>query len=223
MTWQIPRRWRWCLAAIPLLAGCETIPLQRPIETPLLTPITVERGASHPVGFQRVAIRIAPGTPVGAFHEGLLRVPQYPLTWQGQVTAVSEQLNAIATEELKGAGYEVVGGPSGLFEVAEREKVRFLIGGVIANLAFNTYGILAGNKSDASVVVQWEIMDAGPRQVVLTRTSSGAGSTGGQSAAALLVAFRNAFRTFLADRSVAELLTKRVPARPAEPQDPHIY
>ena len=66
----------------------------------------------------------------------------------------------------KRLGIKYVGGDNDLFGEDDSWKARFLIGGRIIKLGFNTFGPLAGKYSESIYTVAWEVYDKQQRRTI---------------------------------------------------------
>lgn len=164
-----------------------------------LTPIALGPEGSAPITFTRLIIRVPSGTEVGAHHDGLLKVPQFRHTWLSNITVASDEFKIVASEHLKSRGYTVLGGDNLLFGRDESSKAEYQLGGTVQSLRYNTYGRLAGNYSESSLSIEWQVYDAFSEQIVRTVTTSGFGKQSGIGSACIQSAFRSALDNLLAD------------------------
>ncbi len=170
-----------------------------------LRPIKV--GSSSPIAFKKVLLRIPAGTIIGYHHDGLLKLRKYSYYSQSTISAGSEEFNMAANEELKSVGYKVVGDAAALFDEREEWKARFLLGGSILQMIYNSYAPLAGNYSDCSISVKWELMDKTRRRVVYESNTSGYFRMSEQGTGVIYISFRLAFRKLLADSKFVNMVT----------------
>lgn len=188
------------VALLCLAQGCATT-------GPRITQLTIiELGpeGSAPVTFTRLIIRVPSGTQVGAHHDGLLKVPQYRHTWLSNLTVGSDEFKIIASEHLKSRGYTVLGGDNLLFGRDESAKAEYQLGGTVQSLGYNTYAPLAGNYSEATLSIEWQLYDAFSEKVVQTVTTSGYGRQSGIGSACIQSAFRSALDNLLASGQFVE-------------------
>lgn len=145
---------------------------------------------------------------VGAHYEGLLKVRQFYIdlspstmnTWAGWMRDFGRQ-------ELEAAGYRLKV-PSSLFSQFEKyDGVRYALAGRPVMLRNDTYGSLAGNKTESAVQIAWEVLDVRSRAVVYRMESSGEAVTAGNSGDAVAAAFRAAVRRLLASSAFVDALT----------------
>ena len=175
-----------------------------------LTPIEVGPEGSAPITFTRLIFRIPSGTQVGAHHDGLLKVPQFRHTWLANITVGSDEFKIVASEHLKSRGYTVLGGDNLLFGRDQSTKAEYQLGGIVQSLTYNTYAPLAGNYSEATLSIEWQLYDAFRETVVLTVTTSGYGKQSGIGSACVQSAFRSALDNLLANAQFVQSV-KRSP------------
>ncbi len=164
-----------------------------------LTPIELGPEGSAPLTFTRLIIRVPSGTQVGAHHDGLLKVPQFRYTWLSNITVGSDEFKIVASEHLKSRGYTVLGGDNLLFGRDESAKAEYQLGGSVQSLGYNTFAPLAGDYSEATLSIEWQLYDSFSEQVVQTVTTSGYGRQSGIGSACILSAFRSALDNLLAN------------------------
>lgn len=173
-------------------------------------PIRVRQEETTPISFQKVLIKIPPGKLLGSHHDGLARVPQFRYYWQTSVLIGDAQLNQIVCDELRNAGYSVVGEPISVFESSDEWMARFLLGGTVLDALYSTYAPLAGNFSKSSLTIKWELMDKSLRKVIYDKTTSGTAAVKGVGIGAAFEAFRDSIRKLLSEKEFSAFLTKKV-------------
>jgi S1-C subfamily serine protease len=172
-------------------------------------PIQVSPEETTPISFQKVLIKIPPGKLLGSHHDGLARVPQFRYYWQTSVLVGDAQLNQIACDELRNAGYSVVGEPISVFESGDEWKARFLLGGTVLDALYSTYARLAGNFSKASLTIKWELMDKSLRKVIYEKTTNGTAVVKGVGIGAAFEAFKDSIRKLLSEEEFSVILAKK--------------
>ena len=178
---------------------------------------------SAPIAFKKVLIKIPVGTVIGYHHDGLARIRQFPYYWEKSVVVLGEEVNQIANEELRKAGYSVPSKTVTVFESSGDEswKAKFLLGGTISSINYHTYAPLAGNFSRGKISVEWEVFDIDLRRVVYKATTYGSGVAKGIGLGAAYEAFRDAIRNFLAEKEFHALLTKKEEPITSKIESPH--
>jgi len=164
-----------------------------------VTPITLGPEGSAPITFTRLVIRIPSGTEIGGHHDGLLKIRHYGHIWLSNIAVASDEFKIVASEHLKSRGYSVLGGDNLLFGKDESAKAEYQLGGTITTLTYNTFAPLAGNFSESSLSIEWQLYDAFQKKVVYTSTTSGFGTQGGVGSACIQTAFRSVLDNLLAD------------------------
>lgn len=150
-------------------------------------------------GVAKIKSTLMQGDRIGAHYDGLLKIKQYNHLATGQVSEQAEsKYVSIITEELKRAGYDVIE-PLDLFGDDQTWKARFLFGGAIVSATVNTYGSLAGNYSESSVSVEWQLFDKEFRKILYKATSLGSTKISGNDREVIFEAFRASFRNLLAN------------------------
>ncbi len=161
-------------------------------------PIALGTAGSAPLAFTRVVIRIPSGTEVGAHYYGLMKEKEYPYTWATNLTVASDEFRVIALEQLRNHGYHVMGGDNLLFGDDESAKAEYQLGGTLTQLTVNTFAKIAGNYSEASIVVEWQLYDALLRQVVFSRATQGYAKRHGTDSPVIQDPFRSALTNLMA-------------------------
>ena len=177
-----------------------------------LTPIAIGPEGSKPIAFTRLIIRVPSGTEIGAHHDKLLKVSMFQYVWQSNITVASDEFKIFASEQLKSRGYRVLGGDNLLFGKDESAKAEYQLGGTVPSLLFNTYAPLAGNYSESTITIEWQLFDALREQVVFTATTNGYGKQSGKGTACILTAFRSALDNLLANTEFVNKV-KKVPGK----------
>lgn len=93
----------------------------------------------------------------------------------------------------------MLGGDNLLFGRDESSKAEYQLGGTVQSVAYNTYTPLAGNYSESSLAIEWQVYDAFREQVVYIATTNGYGTQSGIGSACIYSAFRSALDNLLAD------------------------
>lgn len=173
-----------------------------------LSPIVIGPEGSAPISFTRLIIRVPSGTRVGAHHNGWLKVPQFSYVWLSNITVGSDEFKIVASEHLKARGYTVMGGDNLLFGRDESAKAEYQLGGTVYSLVYNTYAPLAGDYSEATLSIEWQLYDSIRKQVVMTVATSGYGKQSGIGSACIQFAFRSALDNLLAKREFVDFVTR---------------
>lgn len=181
------------LVGCAFLAGCGSpTALEKRASLQSVTPVHVE--GSKPLGFYRVVFRVESGKAVGAYHDGLARIPYFEHRWQAGVSIGSDEFKIAASEELRSIGYSILGAENLLFGEDDSAKARYQLGGLIDDIQYNTYAPLAGDFSEANVSVEWQLRDSLRDETILTSRSEGYAKEHGITPAVVLSAFRAALR-----------------------------
>lgn len=197
------------LASLSLLflSACTTpMAMQTRAARSELEPVHVED--SKPVAFHRVIFKVDPGQAIGGHHDGMLRIRYMTYHWQSGVSVGSDEFKLVASEELRNFGYSVLGAENILFGEDDSAKARYQLGGTINDIAYNSYAPLAGGFSEASIQVEWQLFDALTKDVVFSSSSEGYGKQSGTAVGVIQLAFRNAIRHLMADKSFVQILAK---------------
>lgn len=177
------------------------VPSQKMEIIPPEQPIIVDYESTANISFKRIIFQIPPGTQIGAAYEGLANVKRQNYYWQTSISIGHEIFNEIANEELRNAGYNVIGGEKLLFDINEAWKANFLLGARIIDLKFNTYSSVSWENAEGSLTVEWELYNKNKREVIFRKRTFGAAkseeTTGTEC---LFTAFRIAISDLLADR-----------------------
>ncbi len=194
-----PSRTLFMMAALVCTISCASAPTGELITstTPVGGPLpaaTTDTIAFLGVEFPSV------GSHLGFHHDGLLKVRQYSiyLTTDLQVRW-AQGLRDQGTDILRSAGYRLQSISPLFAQVQSYEGVRHAVAGRITALSVNTFGALAGGKTEVTLSIDWEVLDLASRDVVYRRESTGDAAVGGTSGAAVNHAFQAAFLTVLQD------------------------
>ncbi len=151
-------------------ASAETMPAPPP-PPPEPTPINLAPGGSRPVSFQRVIFNIEPGTTIGKFYWGPLKLEKD--TFKAPSLKVgSEDYALIARDELRKAGYSLLGGENLVFGNDESAKARYQLGAQITGMRLDAYGGISfwsGKRSlsiDGGMTADWQVYDTFTRAIV---------------------------------------------------------
>ena len=190
--------------AVLTLFGCASILPSVPTSQPL----EIGPEGSVPITFTRLIIRVPSGTQVGAHHDGLLQVPKFYHHWQSNIAVASDEYKIVASEHLKSRGYAVMGGDNLLFGKDESAKAQYQLGGTVQTLQYNTYAPLAGNYSESTLTIEWQLYDVFRELVVHKGTTQGYGRQQGIGSACIQTAFLSSLDNLLADSNFVSLLRK---------------
>ena len=211
------------LVLFPLLfTSCTTPPAAEIKPTPEIfvtsaTPLHVEGKDYDIVSFAKVLIQIPPGAPIGRVAMQGLPTRDIPFNGEG-VREASVNYNMVALDELRSAGYRVLGGESLLFSQDESAKARYTVGGTIRKMFFVIYGnFWWGVSNDAPVEagmdVEWQVFDTRSRKICYTHTTRGYTKQTGTFNQAMQESFKLAFRSLLAETAfTASVACNKSPA-----------
>jgi len=203
------------LALIVVLAisGCAAPVSMTTIARSTHQPIAVVLDSVQVIGVASIRSALTPGSELGGHYDGLLHIRKETYFAQGVISdAMESAYKRTVEEELRTAGYPTPksAGTSVFGEEADESwKAQFLVGGTITQAHLDTYAPLAGNKTEASCTVRWEVLDRRSRQVVYTATTSGSALSPGVNADALSGALRSSFREVLADPHLVAAVSSR--------------
>jgi S1-C subfamily serine protease len=175
-----------------------------------LVPIQIGAEGSAPITFTRLIIRVPSGTSVGAHFEGWIKLPKFKYIWQSNLTIASDEFRVVASEHLKSRGYTIMGGDGLLFGKDEPSKAEYQLGGMMQSLFYNSFGPDAGNYSESSVTIEWQVYNVYQTQVVYTTTTKGYGKQSGVGSVCIQGAFRSALDNLLADAGFVATVRKSV-------------
>jgi len=149
------------------------------------------------------------GSPVGGHYDGLLKVYQGPVRiTTATVASWSQWTGQIGQAAFTQAGYPIRALSPAFSQLQSYSGVHFAIAAKASSVRVDTYGRLAGDNTQASITVTWELFDARSRSVIYTAMTAGDARTAGQSGDAIADAFRMALASFLADESLVSALQK---------------
>ncbi|MBD3615379.1 MAG: serine protease [Gracilimonas sp.] len=159
-------------AVLSVFTGCATTTqLEKASQKRKIEPIEVEDSES--ISFHRVIFKVPRGKKLGNHHDGIARVKYQDYTWRSGVSIGSDEFKISANEELLYYGYSVPDGGDMLFTSDNTAKARYQIGAEILDISYNTYAPLAGDFSEASVNVSWQIYDSFNEKVVMRYEDTG--------------------------------------------------
>lgn len=171
---------------------------------PSVVPIVVDFENTAGISFTRVVFQAPPGTTIGAAHKGWEKTK---ILWRTSISVGDELFNEVANEELREAGYQVIGSERLLFNSNEQWKAQFLLGARITDIKYNTYDNFDSEKNKTILSVKWELFDKSIREVVFRKQTYGdAEVTESLGTESIFMAFRYALRQLLADESFVSKL-----------------
>ena len=200
------------IAMAPHLSACAAGRAAQMAPVGVANPIHVAEGGTHTIGFARLLVRVPAGTTIGHHHDGLAKVRQYPHRWDATVSVASQEFSLVAADVLRDLGYNVLGGERGVFARDDSPRARFQLGGTVSELAYDTYGSLAGNYEEAVLGVTWELLDTVRDSVVFRRQTRGHSSRRLGEGSVVEPAFADALRRLLSEERFVALLTAGVDA-----------
>ncbi|MBI2813166.1 MAG: trypsin-like peptidase domain-containing protein [Opitutae bacterium] len=221
------------LVAVIFLTGCETTDNPRPAtakpaaatgtatakdggntmvaQPPAPSPISLAPGGSRPVSFQRVIFNIEPGTAIGKFYWGPLKLEKDTLK-APSLKVGSEDFALIARDELRKANYSLLGGENLVFGSDESAKARYQLGAQVTGMKLDVYGSMnfwSGKQSvsvDGGMTADWQVYDTFTRSVIYTeKTVIDLKSTGGGQNE-IFTMFRKSIRALLASEKFAAFM-----------------
>jgi serine protease Do len=201
-----------------LMAGAVMAAHPADAQSTASSPTVTALNQSRSVQLSKLITRIKRGTPVGVHGWGIC-VFKYKLSWKtGTKDIEDERFDAVFRDEVKAAGFRVVGDPSSLFVEKEANSADYLIGGAIDRMDFNVchpngvggYGDLEMSRGTASIDVEWQLYSQLKRRVVATIKTTGTATrtknAAGGAFAPVFDAFADAVRQLVHnDRVMASL------------------
>jgi S1-C subfamily serine protease len=121
----------------------------------------------------------------------------------------SDEFKIIASEQLRACGYDVLGGDNLLFGDDRSSRAEYQLGGTATGMTYDTYAPLAGDCTDASLTVEWQLYDSLMKEVVLTQTTEGYARRSGVSGAAMQGAFGAALNELMARQAFVDVVSRR--------------
>jgi S1-C subfamily serine protease len=193
--------------AFGFLCGCAGPP--PPPHLPHLPEVAMRHvNGSQPIAFQRVVCDVPPGTAVGKYYAGVYRTPRLTFFQRGGVVPDAAFLSKELNGELRDSGFDVVGPQNTLFVDDTALKARFQLGGTILAYTQNVYDQSAGNCTQSSVEVEWQLFDSFAKKVILKHTTAGQSSLPNPAQGPVAQAMRNSLRSLIADSDLALLVAK---------------
>ncbi len=142
-------------------------------------PIPADR-AARPVGFAKINSKMAKGQVWGHAQAGVFCGPYQSLTWgEGQFRVDTDAFKSVFETELEKAGFSVVGRSDGLFDVDDRAKADFLVGGMVRDpkakicAMLASFGKFDSIKGQVTFDMEWQIYSTLERRVIATVESRG--------------------------------------------------
>jgi S1-C subfamily serine protease len=201
------------MVSVALTISCASTPTGELITstTPVGGPLTA--ATTDTIAFLGVEFPSV-GAHLGYHHDGLLKVRQSSVYLTSDLLARwSQGLRDHGTEMLRNAGYRLHSISPLFAQVQRYAGVQHALAGRITALSVNTFGALAGGKTQVAISIDWEVLDVSSRDVVYRRESTGEAAVGGTSGAAISHAFQAAFLTLLQDPNLVGAFKPRsVPA-----------
>lgn len=205
------------------LAACAAPPATIPPATVKEVRSLAVGEVSRPLRFDRIMIRIPRGHVIGRSNMGLacFDMPEEITYTGGRKLLDAEFFEEAFSDELKSAGYNVVGDPNALFEDREADQAELIIGGIItdvrANVCFNSDRI-GTNYNRASgesfMEVEWQVLDRLSRRTVFKGVTSGTANlkqvVDNGDNELLVMAFAEATKSLLAGDEFHALATRQV-------------
>jgi serine protease Do len=192
------------VAGVSLLGGCAGPEPQPNVNHPQSPQRHVN--GSQSLAFHRAIIDIPAGKQTGKLYAGTFHQPKLTFTWNGNATVGAASYRQQADAELRESGFTVLGDPSQLFGNDAASQAQFQLGATIKDVTFNAYDKDAGNFTESTVQVEWQLYDSFSKKVVLKESNSGYGWQTGIGPGATPRAFRMALRTLVAESRFAELV-----------------
>jgi len=197
------------ISAAFLVHGCAAPVKVTTVGPQTLVPIRVAADSTRAIGVANFRSALISGAAIGGHHDGILSIKQSTYWAKGEISPdVEAGYRHAIEEELRNAGYHAPKSPgNSVFgeEADETWKAKLLVGGTIVQAKFNTYGSLAGNKSEAEMTVRWEILDRESQSVIYKHEAEGRAVSPGVTPEAMTGAMRSSFRAVLADSNFAAL------------------
>ncbi|MDX2096360.1 MAG: trypsin-like peptidase domain-containing protein [Leptolyngbyaceae cyanobacterium bins.59] len=164
------------------------------------------------IGVASIRSNVLPGIMIGGHYEGLLKILQQPYTASGSVGEQMETvMRRIIEDELSQSGYL----PWGMNQQSvfadqlpeEMEPPRFLMGGTITQVEFNTYDSWLGRTTEERRAIRWEVLDRQTNRIVARQETWGSAKVPGlDNPAAIYESTRKSFQAFLAQANLDALV-----------------
>ncbi len=164
---------------------------------------------SQPVSFQNMLCDVPVGTEVGKLYSGPFKtvLSKYTALGNGAIPDapyIVKYINA----DLRDSGFTVVGGQNTLFAEDTLGKARYQLGGKLLSWTRNLYDARAGNRTDATAEVEWQLYDSFTRKIVFKELSSGKAQWTGIAPGVVAQAIRYSLRNLIADSDFISVLSK---------------
>jgi len=126
------------------------------------------------IALTRLVSKLPVGARIGRTSEGLLCLPQRPMTWRvGVDENVPGEIITILRDELQKAGYRTPGPPKSLFDDPKDAPAELLLAGAVKAVTLNVCDGPQGRSSEGSVEIEWQAYEQRTRSVVFTGTTGG--------------------------------------------------
>jgi S1-C subfamily serine protease len=165
----------------------------------------------------RIRSGLLPGVVIGGHYGGILKMRQQRYTASGELDErLEDAARRLIEDELRQAGYDLTNSlVSSVFEEQwenESEPSRFLLGGTITRVSFNSYSSLWGDRTLDERTIRWEVFDRELGKVVYRRETTGqAEAEGIENPAAIYEAIRASFRVLLDEPNFIAALKQPLP------------
>jgi S1-C subfamily serine protease len=190
------------------LFGCESAPPVKPVPTP--APVTLGPEGSETISFAKVIIRMPTGTHVGTIYVRSGDKDSRPIYWKSNLTFSEDEFRPAAIDELQRYGFSVLGADEALFGQPVKYEPRFLLGGVLTDLAYDKYLEDAGNYTRTSLAVDWQLYDTQQQKSIFHKSvRADAQLKGDQSTATIFLAFNRALEALLTNKQFVDLVSKK--------------
>ncbi|TKJ37263.1 hypothetical protein CEE37_14210 [candidate division LCP-89 bacterium B3_LCP] len=176
-------------------------------------PIKVDPDNLCQIGFSKALSGMEAGIEIGRYYEGIFLTSQK--IYYSSVS-ISEEVQAyfskLVLEELENAGYYIVKSQTeSLFSDhgsdPEETPTTHLVGCTVLDMSVNVYDLVAGNKSEANLLIKWELFDCGSKEVVYSKQTSGSALAPGVDFRVMNGARRSSFQAVLADSAFVTAIT----------------
>ena len=144
------------------------------------------------------------GSALGGSFDGFMKVRQATIYGDAELASTYRGWSVeVGNSLLAAAGYPIRRTSKLFAQFENYDGVRYALGGTATDLSLDMYGALAGDRTEARVRIEWEMLDVSTREVRFSGVTSGRAETGGQSGDAVHVAIERALASLLADSSMS--------------------
>lgn len=169
------------MVALLALAGCAQAIVVPQVNN--ATVATFDTQAVNPIAIERVVNQVPRGQQIGSVLMGILCVPHLTLnSGSGQWNITDAGYLQAITQEFSRFEYPITTSPTELFATRNSDATRLRLAARIIDVKSNIcfpmggFGDFSSGTAEAYVQVEWQILDARSREIVMRFVSAGRGA-----------------------------------------------